>query len=207
MDIWREPDFRRERDTSCREHRSCRTASTASLKMRKHRTLSCDFFSQFGEELGNYVVPGEPLPGIPLRRTYPRITPLCIDEEVPGRAMPFKSTDDKRIQNPIASETFFDYDGRTWGIGFAGSRGEVFQDLLSVITDGRQFDSLLFESCFGALQLNQLPFAVRVTNPRNGKRGVRCRVNPSGFREFVPGRTGRERKTRALSAQGRDQSK
>ncbi len=36
---------------------------------------------------------------------------------------------------------------------------EIFQDFFAIVTDGRQLDALLFESCDGALQLDQLPFA------------------------------------------------
>ena len=39
--------------------------------------------------------------------------------------------------------------------------GERLQYFHAVVADGRQFDSLLFKSCFGVLQLDQLPFAVR----------------------------------------------
>jgi hypothetical protein len=38
---------------------------------------------------------------------------------------------------------------------------EIFQDFFAVIADGRQLDPLLFESRYGALQLDQLPFAER----------------------------------------------
>src|SRR6516225_3687925 len=38
---------------------------------------------------------------------------------------------------------------------------KIFQDLLGVIADGCEFDSLLFESRDSTLQLNQLPFAER----------------------------------------------
>jgi hypothetical protein len=37
--------------------------------------------------------------------------------------------------------------------------GEKFQNLFGIVADGRQFDSLLFESRNRALQLDQLPFA------------------------------------------------
>ena len=37
--------------------------------------------------------------------------------------------------------------------------GEKFQDLLRVVADGSQFDSLFFESRGRVLQLDQLPFA------------------------------------------------
>ena len=37
--------------------------------------------------------------------------------------------------------------------------GEEFQDFFGVVADGGQLDSLFFESLYGALQLDQLPFA------------------------------------------------
>ena len=39
--------------------------------------------------------------------------------------------------------------------------GEIFQDRDGVVADAREFDALLFEAGLSALQLNQLPLAVR----------------------------------------------
>jgi hypothetical protein len=38
---------------------------------------------------------------------------------------------------------------------------KIFDDGFAVIADGSQLDALLFKSCDGGLQLDQLPFAVR----------------------------------------------
>ena len=38
---------------------------------------------------------------------------------------------------------------------------EVFQNGFGIVADSSQFDALLFESRFSALQLDQLPFAIR----------------------------------------------
>jgi hypothetical protein len=63
-----------------------------------------------------------------------------------------------RIQNAEA--------GDDPGIGVGQKRkvdfvpvGEVLEDRLTVITDGRDRDSVLFESLFGILQLDELRFA------------------------------------------------
>jgi hypothetical protein len=39
--------------------------------------------------------------------------------------------------------------------------GKIFDDGFAVIAERRQLDALLFKSCDGSLQLDQLPFAVR----------------------------------------------
>ena len=80
-------------------------------------------------------------------------------KKYPGRAMPLNWPDRFGVQNLVGANHF--------GIGVGKHReidlpavGEIFQYFFAVVADRREFDPLLLESCFGVLQLDQLPFAV-----------------------------------------------
>ena len=53
---------------------------------------------------------------------------------------------------------------------------KIFQNFFAVIADGRQLDPLLLEPRYGALQLDQLPFAERspVRRTEKKKNGAVC---------------------------------
>ena len=80
-------------------------------------------------------------------------------KKYPGRAMPLNWPTASRVQNLIGPNRFGIRVGKQGKFNLAAVR-EIFQDLFAVVADRREFDPLLLESCFGALQLDQLPFAV-----------------------------------------------
>ena len=70
--------------------------------------------------------------------------------------------------------------------------GEEPQDFLAVVTDGGEFDALLFKSRNGALQLDQLPLAKRspiggTKKKKNGSVSTSERVESLWPPELVAG--------------------
>jgi hypothetical protein len=156
MDIRREPYFRGERYTG--------TGNARPVGLLDHelkvRSFDCvrNFFAQFRKELGDYVVPSEPLPIFRLEELFPN-DPLRIDEEISGSRHSLVLANGFAVQNLISPNRFGVGIGEQGEINLLTVR-EVFQYFFAVIANSREFDSLLLESCFGALQLDQLPFTV-----------------------------------------------
>ena len=156
MDIRREPYFRRERYAGTGNARAVGLLNH-ELKVGSFDSIR-DFFAQFRKELGDYVVPGEPFPVFRFEELFPN-DPVRVDEEISGPRHSLVLTDGFAVENLIGPNRFGVGVGEQGKINLLAVR-EVFQYFFAVIADGREFDPLLLESCFGALQLNQLPFAV-----------------------------------------------
>ena len=139
-------------------------------------------------------------------KNFSRMIAVRIDEEISGPGHALVLSNGFGVQNLVGANRF--------GIGIGKHRefdlaavGEIFQDLFGVVADRREFDPLLLESCFGALQLDQLPFAVGSPIGGTEKEENRAVRSFQSFRAFVPGRTGREQKMRAPSVPRRAQSR
>jgi len=128
------------------------------LKMRRFDRAAY-LFVQFRKKLGNDVIPGESLPVLGFEKLFLNYA-LGIDKEKSGTRHTLELPDRFCVQNVIGAN------GLRFGVGEERKfdvppASEVFQDFLAVVADGRDFDSLFLKSCFRALQLDQLPFAVR----------------------------------------------
>ena len=101
---------------------------------------------------------------------------MSVDKEISWARHTLELTRGLDVQNLVGANDLGIGVGEQGKIDFA-TIPEVFQYGFVVIADRRQFDSLLLKPCFGVLELNQLPFAVR--SPIRGteeeeNRSVRC---------------------------------
>ena len=92
-------------------------------------------------------------------KNFSRMTPLVSTKKYPGRAMPLNCPTASAFRTSYARMVLESGSASRGKLDLAPV-GEVLQDFLAVIADRRHFESLLFESCFRVLQLDQLPFAV-----------------------------------------------
>jgi hypothetical protein len=118
-----------------------------------------NFLPQFREKLGQQAIPRQPLAVSRVEKLFANDS-LLIDKEIPRAGKALLHSGGFPVQDAVGVDDF--------GIGVAEQRvldpvagGKISQDFFGVITDGRQLDSLLFESWECALQLDQLPFAER----------------------------------------------
>jgi hypothetical protein len=93
-------------------------------------------------------------------KNFSRIGARRVDKEIPRPRHALVLPRGFRIQDKVFANRFRIRIGQQRKIDLLPVR-EVFQDRLRVVADGRQFETLFFESCFRGLQLDQLPFAVR----------------------------------------------
>ena len=101
---------------------------------------------------------------------------MSVDKEISRAGHTLELPRGLDVQNLVGAKDLGIGVGKQGKIDFATIR-EVFQYGFVVITDRGQLDSLLLKPCFGVLELNQLPFAVR--SPIRGteeeeNRSVRC---------------------------------
>jgi hypothetical protein len=118
----------------------------------------CDFLAQFREEFGNHVVTGKPLAIFGLEELLADYA-VCVYEEVSGARHAVELPSGFSVQYLISPNDFGIGIREQGEIDFAAIR-KVFQYGFAIVTERRQFESLLFESCFRVLQLDQLPFAI-----------------------------------------------
>ena len=101
---------------------------------------------------------------------------MSVDKEISWARHTLELTRGLDVQNLVGANDLGIGVGEQRKVDFATIR-EVFQYGFVVIADRRQFDSLLLKPCFGVLELNQLPFAVRSPIRRTEEeenRSVRC---------------------------------
>jgi hypothetical protein len=156
MDVRREPHFRSQRYTAA-GNASAVGLLNHELKVGTFNGIR-DFFAQFRKELGDHVVARKPLPVFRLEELFPNDA-VWVHEEISGSGHPLELTHGFAVENLIGPNNFGVGIGEQGEINLPAVR-EVFQYFFAVIADSGEFDPLFLESCFGALQLNQLPFAI-----------------------------------------------
>ena len=156
MDVRREPHFRSQRYTAPGKAGAIGLLDR-ELKVGRFDGIR-DFLAQFRKEFGNHVVSGKPLPVLRFEELFSNHA-VGVDEEISGARHALELADGFDVQNLIGANDFGVGVGEQGEIDLPAVR-EIFQYGFAVIADRREFDSLLLESCFGVLQLDQLPFAV-----------------------------------------------
>jgi hypothetical protein len=133
--------------------------------------IVCHFVTQRREKPANNVVSGKSFPVLHFEELLSN-SAFGIDEEIPRAGHALELSGPLGIQNLIGPNSFRIRIGEQRKLDLA-TVGEILQYFLAVIADCRQFDPLLFKSCFCVLQLDQLPFAVgspvgRAEKQKNG---------------------------------------
>jgi len=156
VDVRREPHFR------CEGYIASWKAGAIGLLDRKLK-VRCFygvvyFLAQLRKKPCNHIVSGKPLTVLRFKEFFSNHA-LSVDEEISRARHTLVLAHGLDVENLVGTKDFGVRVGEQGKINLPAVR-KVFQNGLSVIADRREFDSLLFESCFCVLQLNQLPFAV-----------------------------------------------
>src|SRR5262249_53905485 len=114
--------------------------------------------AQLWKELCNHIVSGQSLPISSFKELFSNHA-ACVDEEISRARHIQKLTRALGIQDVVCTNNPGIGICEQGEIDFAAIR-EVLQDGFAVVANRCEFHSLLVESCFCNLQLNQLRFAV-----------------------------------------------
>ena len=139
-------------------------------------------------------------------KNFSRITPLGVDEEISGTRHAVELSRGLGVQNLVGANDLGIGIGEHGEIDLAAIR-EVFQYGFAVVADRRELDSLLLESCFGILQLDQLPFAVGSPIRGTEKEQDRAVRSFQAFQCLLLAELVAKRKRQALSARREAQSR
>ncbi len=156
--------------------------------------IVCHFVAQRWEKLADNIVPGKSFPVLRFEELLSN-NAFGIDEEIPGPRHALELSGPLGVQDLIGPNGFGIRIGEQRKLDLAAV-GEVLQYFLAVIADCRQFDPLLFKSCFRVLQLDQLPFAVgspvgRAKKEKNGAVRSFQRIEALLLAKLVAGRESR----------------
>jgi hypothetical protein len=156
MYIRREAHFRSQRYATARKARAVGLPD-GQLEMRRLYVVG-HLFAEFRKQLRNYVVSRKPFPVFCFEEFLANRS-VRIDEEITRTRHAVKLPCGFDVQNVICTNDFRIGVGKQRKVDFAAIR-KIFQYGLGVVANGSESDSLLRESRFGVLQLDQLPFAV-----------------------------------------------
>ena len=157
MDIAREPHFGDQGDPAS-GHADAVGLLGGELEMRSFDRAAY-FFAELREELCNDIITGKPIPVLGLKEFFADYA-LGIDEEKSRARHALELAGGFGVQHAVCTDDLGIGVGKQREVDLLPGR-EVFQDRLAVVTDARDFNSLFLETCFRALQLDQLALAVR----------------------------------------------
>jgi hypothetical protein len=121
--------------------------------------LPAHSFRKFREELPNNVVWGIPVEIAPLEKLLANHSTFIYVKEA-GMSHPFVHAFRFRVEDLEGSNHLRVRIGQEWKVDLV-TIGKVLEDLVAIVTDGRQLDAALLETLFRILQLDQLRFAER----------------------------------------------
>ena len=157
MNIRRQSDLRRQRNSASRKRRGIGLLRH-ELKMRcidRRR----DICGKFRKQLLDDVVAGQPVAVLCFEEFFADDA-VRPDEKVAGACHAGELSGRLGVEHAVRPNNRGIRVREQWNIDPAAI-GEALQDWLAIVADRRKPDTLLLESFFGLLQLNQLSFAVR----------------------------------------------
>jgi hypothetical protein len=156
MDTRGQPNFGRESNAAAGDAGTIGLFDS-NLQVRRIDRVA-HFVAQFGEKFCDEIISGETVAVLRLEELFPD-HPLRVDKEEPRTRHPEELPNGFRVQYLIIPNDLRLGIGEQRNIDFLPIR-KIFQDLYAVVADPYDFESLLLESSFCVLQLDQLPFAV-----------------------------------------------